>query len=228
MRERASSHGRSVERRLHGHLADPAVARRGPDSVLEHDDANCAPMGSNMQRQAVPLLYTRRRSSGRVSRARRRDSCARPVEAGRRRRSGFATPSSCVTTSWKAGRMVITSEMAGIDSYRLTKFKRLVQTRINQRCRERGRPREEGPAPADGAATRQGELLRATARAVFMPRAATTSIRDPRGGAAHQGRPLHVHPHRGVRAPGPRHQARRRGDHPRDPERQRGGRQEPR
>ena len=31
---------------------------------LEHDDANRALMGSNMQRQAVPLLSRSRRSSG--------------------------------------------------------------------------------------------------------------------------------------------------------------------
>ena len=35
----------------------------------------------------------------------------------------------------------------------------------------------------------------------------------------HQGRHLHLDPHRGVRAAGARHQARRRGDHARDPER---------
>ncbi len=44
---------------------------------------------------------------------------------------------------------------------------------------------------------------------------------------AHQGRRLHLDPHRGVRAAGARHQARRRGDHARDPERLRGGGQEP-
>jgi DNA-directed RNA polymerase subunit beta len=30
----------------------------GINPILEHDDANRALMGSNMQRQAVPLLYT--------------------------------------------------------------------------------------------------------------------------------------------------------------------------
>jgi DNA-directed RNA polymerase subunit beta len=33
------------------------------DPFLEHDDANRALMGSNMQRQAVPTLRARRRSS---------------------------------------------------------------------------------------------------------------------------------------------------------------------
>ena len=43
--------------RLHGHLAAAdRVGRRGLIPFLEHDDANRALMGSNMQRQAVPLL----------------------------------------------------------------------------------------------------------------------------------------------------------------------------
>ena len=45
--------------------------------------------------------------------------------------------------------------------------------------------------------------------------------RDPRLRADGEGRLLHVHPHRGVRDRGARHQARARGDHPRHPERAR-------
>ena len=45
-------------RRLHGRVAE--AGRFGATALipfLEHDDANRALMGSNMQRQAVPLLH---------------------------------------------------------------------------------------------------------------------------------------------------------------------------
>ena len=44
---------------LHGHLAETArLGRGGLIPFLEHDDANRALMGSNMQRQGVPLLVS--------------------------------------------------------------------------------------------------------------------------------------------------------------------------
>ena len=52
---------RAREHRLHGRFAE--ADRRHPASLipfLEHDDANRALMGSNMQRQAVPLLRPER------------------------------------------------------------------------------------------------------------------------------------------------------------------------
>ncbi len=51
---------------------------------------------------------------------------------------------------------------------------------------------------------------------------------DPRLRAHRQGRRLHLDPHRGVRVRRPRHQARQGRDHPRHPERRRGGPQGPR
>jgi DNA-directed RNA polymerase subunit beta len=52
-----------------GRVAEPAGVGRGVALIpfLENDDANRALMGSNMQRQAVPLMRTARRSSARAS-----------------------------------------------------------------------------------------------------------------------------------------------------------------
>ena len=98
---------------------------------LEHDDANRALMGSNMQRQAVPTLRTedaaRRYGHGASCRRRlRRDGC--------RRRGG-------VVDSVDASRIVVrvkdeetSAGEAGVDIYNLTKYTRSNQnTCINQR-----------------------------------------------------------------------------------------------
>ena len=93
---------------------------------LEHDDANRALMGSNMQRQAVPLLHTeRRRSSARASSARRRwtrASASLASNGGEVDRVDAPTRSSSAT-NWAAR-----------DHYKLRKFQRSNQnTCINQK-----------------------------------------------------------------------------------------------
>jgi DNA-directed RNA polymerase subunit beta len=117
---------------------------------LEHDDANRALMGSNMQRQAVPLVFTDAPLVGTgVEGKVAVDSGVCPTA----RRAGIAEK---VTSS----EIVIRTETGEKDSYILEKYKRSNQnTCMNQRpiIRE-GMAIAQGQVIADGAATKNGEL----------------------------------------------------------------------
>ncbi len=142
---------------------------------LEHDDANRALMGSNMQRQAVPLLRTDSPVvgtglEGKVA----RDSGAMVVA----KRAGTVESVSADAIAVKFDRpkgerrIVDFSEASGLDVYPLTKFKRSNQdTCINQRPLVREGDRVEvRDVLADGAATQKGELaLGANVLVAFMP-----------------------------------------------------------
>jgi len=142
---------------------------------LEHDDANRALMGSNMQRQSVPLLFPEAplvgtglegpvaRDSGAVVVA-RRDGVVSKVTADE----------IIVDTGRPGGRGadVPLARLLQHDRYRLKKFWRTNQdTAINQRPLVRtGQPITAGQIIADGAGTQQGELaLGANVVVAFMP-----------------------------------------------------------
>lgn len=136
---------------------------------LEHDDANRALMGSNMQRQAVPTLRADKPLVGTgMERNVARDSGVCEVA----RRGG-------VIESVDASRIVVrvnddeveTGE-AGVDIYNLTKYTRSNQnTCINQRPLVRkGEKVARGDIMADGPSTDMGELaLGQNMRVAFMP-----------------------------------------------------------
>jgi DNA-directed RNA polymerase subunit beta len=125
---------------------------------LEHDDANRALMGSNMQRQAVPLLTTEPPVVG--------TGLERPV----------AENSSMVVRAAKAGAVTyVDSQRIVIDNsdeYELEKFQRLNERAcLNQKpiVRE-GERVKAGQVIADGSATSQGELaLGRNVLVAFMP-----------------------------------------------------------
>ncbi len=134
---------------------------------LENDDANRALMGSNMQRQAVPLIRADAPLVGTgMEAAVARDSGATIVA----RRPG-------VVDQIDGARIVVraTSEdgtTKGVDIYRLRKFMRSNQsTCINQRPLVRVGDRiEEGEILADGPSTELGELaLGRNVLCAFMP-----------------------------------------------------------
>jgi len=122
---------------------------------LENDDANRALMGSNMQRQAVPLLRPNRPYVGTGMEAiTARDSGAVVVC----RRGGivdFVDSQRIIVRVGAEGR-----EDFGADIYSLIKFKRSNQnTCINQRpIVARGQRVEKGQVLADGPCTDRGEL----------------------------------------------------------------------
>jgi DNA-directed RNA polymerase subunit beta len=134
---------------------------------LENDDANRALMGSNMQRQAVPLIRADAPLVGTgMEAAVARDSGATIVA----RRAG-------VVDQIDGARIVVraTSEdgtTLGVDIYRLRKFMRSNQsTCINQRPLVRVGDRvAEGDIIADGPSTELGELaLGRNVLCAFMP-----------------------------------------------------------
>ena len=136
---------------------------------LENDDANRALMGSNMQRQAVPLIRTEAPLVG------------TGMEVPVARDSGVTTTArrSGIVEYVDAGRIVVkTEDTSGegigddVDIYNLTKFTRSNQnTCINQRPVVRpGDVVTAGEVIADGPATDTGELaLGQNAVVAFMP-----------------------------------------------------------
>jgi DNA-directed RNA polymerase subunit beta len=137
---------------------------------LEHDDANRALMGSNMQRQAVPLLRARAPFVGTgMEYITARDSGAVVVT----RRSGAVdyvdSQRVVVRVEGEAGEM---SREMGADIYNLTKFRRSNQnTCINQKPIVRvGEKVAKGQVLADGPCTELGELaLGQNVLVAFMP-----------------------------------------------------------
>ncbi|MFP3043248.1 DNA-directed RNA polymerase subunit beta [Treponema primitia] len=130
---------------------------------LEHDDANRALMGSNMQRQAVPLVFpeaprvgtgmegkcaydsgvlAKSRRSGTVVRVTSHEIIIKPDESG------------------KNAPKIPETNADGLDEYRLVKYQRTNQdTCYNQRPVVKvGEKIVAGQVIADGPATRNGEL----------------------------------------------------------------------
>ena len=131
---------------------------------LQNDDANRALMGSNMQRQAVPLLLPDAPIVGTgMERAAARDSGWLVIA----KRSG-------VVTSVDATRIVVKAndETGSVDIYNLVKFQRSNQaTCMTQRpIVNIGDVVEAGDVLADGPATESGELaLGKNVLVAFMP-----------------------------------------------------------
>jgi len=136
---------------------------------LEHDDANRALMGSNMQRQAVPTLRTEKPLVGTgMERHVARDSgvC---VIAGRGGEVDSVDASRIVV---RVADNEIQAGEAGVDIYNLTKFTRSNQnTCINQRPLVKpGDVIARGDVLADGPSCDMGELaLGQNMRIAFMP-----------------------------------------------------------
>ncbi|MFC3570599.1 DNA-directed RNA polymerase subunit beta [Paracoccus simplex] len=135
---------------------------------LENDDANRALMGSNMQRQAVPLLRAEAPFVGTGMEA----TVARDSGAAIMARRGG------IIDQVDAQRIVIraTEDLgagdAGVDIYRLRKFKRSNQSStINQRPLVKvGERVVKGQVVADGPSTDQGELaIGRNVVVAFMP-----------------------------------------------------------
>jgi DNA-directed RNA polymerase subunit beta len=141
---------------------------------LEHDDANRALMGSNMQRQAVPLLIPESPIVGtgmehRVAVDSRTVLTARNAGVVKRVTSDTI---EIVPKKKRSSKKVDPETYFAKDVYRLSKFRRTNQnTCINQRPLVRvGETVKRGEVIADGAATENGELALGTNVLVaFMP-----------------------------------------------------------
>ena len=117
---------------------------------LEHDDANRALMGANMQRQAVPLL----RPEAPIV------ATGMEIEAAKYGGQVLFAQSSGVVTSVTSSQIVVSGDNGDKKSYPLMKFVRTNQgTCINQQPRVNTGDRvEEGRVIADSSSTEQGEL----------------------------------------------------------------------
>jgi DNA-directed RNA polymerase subunit beta len=117
---------------------------------LEHDDANRALMGSNMQRQAVPLLEPESPIVGTGMEERAARDSGQVLVANR----------GGVVTSVTAQRISVETDAGELDEYRLQKFVRSNQgTCINHRpIVNVGDRVADGQAIADSSSTEMGEL----------------------------------------------------------------------
>ena len=138
---------------------------------LENDDANRALMGSNMQRQAVPLLRARAPLVGTgIEHITARDSGA--VVAARRSGTVDYVDSQRVVVRVEGESGDTSKDRMGADIFNLTKFKRSNQnTCINQKPIVRvGQKVSRNQALADGPCTELGELaLGRNVLVAFMP-----------------------------------------------------------
>ena len=194
---------------------------------LENDDANRALMGSNMQRQAVPLIkaeaplvgYGHGRSGG--ARLGRRHCCA----PHRRCRSGglhpYRHPGDRGSRSLQAGRRYLpAAQVPALEPEHLHQPAsagdggRPCEGRRHHRRRSFDGPGRSG--------ARQERARRVHAVDGLQLRGLHPPLR-----ARRVRRRLHLDPYRGVRGDGPRHQARAGGDHARYSERLGRGAQEP-
>ncbi|MGF1757585.1 DNA-directed RNA polymerase subunit beta [Photobacterium sagamiensis] len=136
---------------------------------LEHDDANRALMGANMQRQAVPTLRADKPLVGTgIERSVAVDSGVTAVA----KRGGQVQSVDASRIVVKVNENELVPGEAGIDIYNLTKYTRSNQnTCINQRPTVMpGEPVARGDVLADGPSTDLGELaLGQNMRIAFMP-----------------------------------------------------------
>ena len=136
---------------------------------LENDDANRALMGSNMQRQALPLLKTEAPFVGTgMEKTVARDS-GTLITA---RRSGIVQQADAMRIVVKADPSETDETGSGVDIYRLEKFIRSNQsTCVNQKpLVKKGDKISRGDIIADGTSTDLGELaLGRNVLVAFMP-----------------------------------------------------------
>jgi hypothetical protein len=186
---------------------------------LEHDDANRALMGANMQRQAVPVLRPEKALVGTgVERVAAVDS-GTVVTA---RRGGVVDYVDTNRIVIRVNDNETVAGEVGVDIYNLIKYQRSNQnTNIHQRPdrqarrpgrgagrggrRRQHRPGRAGPGPEHAGGLHALERLQLRG---LHPHQRTCRRR----------RPLHLDPHRGTGGHGARHQAGQRRNHARHPQ----------
>lgn len=146
-------------------------AAAGLIPFLEHDDANRALMGSNMQRQAVPLMVTESPLVG----------TGLEGKVAKDSRAVVAAKADGIVAEVSSDKIIITGDGLSLEKtadekkaivYKLKKYLRSnAATCVNQRpIVKRGQKIKKGDVIADGAATEKGELaLGKNVFVAFMP-----------------------------------------------------------
>ncbi len=196
---------------------------------LENDDANRALMGSNMQRQAVPLVRAEAPFVGTgMEPVVARDSGAAIARAARRRRRPggrhpYRHPRHRGSRSRQVGRRYLPAdEVPALEPEHLHQPASAGED-VGDRI-------EKGDIIADGPVDRprrSGARPQRARRVHALERLQLRGL-DPAFGAHRRRRRLHLDPHRGIRGDGARHQARTGRDHARHSERLGRGAEEPR
>jgi DNA-directed RNA polymerase subunit beta len=175
---RLDANNQFVEKRVEARLADGYILET-PDKIelmdvspkqvvsvatalipfLEHNDANRALMGANMQRQAVPLL---RAEAPLVATGMEAEAAKHSRQVIFADNAGVVTELESVVPDKESAkyRIVVTRDDGGKDEYELMKFVRTNQgTCINQRpLVAKGDRVAAGQVLADSSATERGEL----------------------------------------------------------------------
>jgi DNA-directed RNA polymerase subunit beta len=189
---------------------------------LEHDEANRALMGANMQRQSVPLLRSESPLVGTGMEARAAKDAGDVVTAEK----------AGVVEEVTADYISVTNDDASRRTYRLDKFRRSNQgTSFNQTpIVDEGQRVEAGQVIADGPVhrPRRDGARQEHAGGLHAVGGSQLRGRDHPVPADRPGRRPDLDPHRGARGRRPGHQARPRRDHQGHPERLRGGAGRPR
>ena len=117
---------------------------------LEHDDVKRSLMGSNMQRQAVPLLMPEAPIVG----------TGMEYKAARDSEITVVAKNDGIVENVSADEVVVRNKKNGLDKYKLRKFKRTNGgTCINQRpVVQKGEVVKAGEILADGPSTKNGEM----------------------------------------------------------------------
>ena len=117
---------------------------------LEHDDANRALMGSNMQRQAVPLLKPEKPLVG----------TGMEMRVAKDSGQVMVSKTNGIVTSVTGNQIIVTDDDGKEVTHSLVKFHRSNQgTCLNQRpIIDKGTPVNKGDVLADGSSTDSGEL----------------------------------------------------------------------
>ncbi len=180
---------------------------------LEHDDANRALMGANMQRQAVPLLRPDAPIVG----------TGMEYRAAKDSGSLIVTDVAGTVSAVDAKGMTLTLEDGTEKHFEFLKFIRSnAGTCINQRpIVALGEKVVAGQVLADGPSSDEGGTRPRSERARRVHAVGRLQLRrrNPHLRAHGQGRSLHLDSHRRVRMRSPRHEARTRRDHARHSQR---------
>ena len=187
---------------------------------LEHDDANRALMGANMQRQAVPTLRPEKALRRHRRRARRRGRLGHRRRGAPRRRGRLRRHQPHRDPRQRQRNGGRRSRRRHLQPDQVPAFATRTPTSTSARSSSAATRWRPSDVIADGASHRPGRAGARPEHAGRVHALERLQLRrlDPDQRTRRRRRPLHLDPHRGTGGDGARHQAGRRRNHARHPE----------